>query len=282
MRSVEVTGPTVEEAVEKALQQLGVGRADAEIEILAAPAKGIFRLFGQRHAKVRLTVQRSRAEWSRDFVQRVANVLVADALVTLQEKSNSIAVNIQGGELGLLIGRHGHTLNALQDLANAAAPREEGDRRPIVVDAEGYRQRRREVVEREALRAVQKVQRSGRSVALPPMTAAERKLIHMVLKDNRAVRTESAGREPFRRVIVLPAGGGKAAGGRSRTRGRWHNRPRGRGGSRPTGRRGSGRYPGRPQGRHSDGKKANHDGAANFGSSDKKESRHNDNYRAQT
>ncbi|HLS89494.1 MAG TPA: RNA-binding cell elongation regulator Jag/EloR [Sphingobacteriaceae bacterium] len=232
MRSVEITGETVEEAVEEALQRLGVGRADAEIEILAAPARGIFRFFAQRHARVRVTVKLDRAEWSRQFVERVAQSLLPDAHVTVTEDDEAIHINVQGSDLGLLIGRHGQTLNALQDLVNAGAARFDGPGKPVVVDVEGYRQRRSELVEREARRAAQRVRREGRSVALSPMTAAERKLVHVILKDDRDIRTESIGREPFRRVLVLPAGDGSQSPGRGRAGGRRRHqggRPGGRG-----------------------------------------------------
>lgn len=226
MRSVEITDQTVEDAVETALRSLGVGRADAEIEILAAPAKGIFRLFGQRHARVRVTVRLSRGEWGRQFVERVARTIVSDVHVAVHEGRDTIRVDIKGGELGLLIGRHGHTLNALQDLVTAGAARHGADRRPIVVDVEGYRERRAEIIEREARRAAQRVQRDRRSVALAPMTASERKQVHIILQGDEAVRTESVGREPFRRVIVLPIEDGIVKSGRGRRSGR---RPRGSG-----------------------------------------------------
>lgn len=219
MRSVEITGETVEEAVEEALQRLGVGRADAEIEILAAPARGLFRFFSQRHARVRVTVKLDRTEWSRQFVERVAQTLLPDVHVTASEDQEAINVNVRGSDLGLLIGRHGQTLNALQDLVNAGATRFDGPGKPIVVDVEGYRQRRSEIVEREARRAAQRVRREGRSVALSPMTAAERKMVHVILKDDHDIRTESIGREPFRRVLVLPADGGHGP-GRGRPGGR--------------------------------------------------------------
>ena len=112
---------------------------------------------------------------------------------------------LSGPDTGVLIGRHGQTLDALQYLANAVSHRVEGDaRRPVTVDAAGYRARRTATVEGIARRCAEKASATGSSVALEPMTAVERKVVHEVLKDDPEVETASEGTEPNRYVVVLP------------------------------------------------------------------------------
>ena len=115
-----------------------------------------------------------------------------------------IILDIVGGDLGILIGRHGKTLDSLQTLAAAATSRKLGFRYPVVVDVEGYRGRRREKLEDMARRTADRVSRQGRPVKLRPMTSYERRVIHMALRNDKRVVTGSEGEEPTRAVVVGP------------------------------------------------------------------------------
>jgi spoIIIJ-associated protein len=125
------------------------------------------------------------------------------ARVDVRENDDGVLVNCTGGDLGLLIGKHGQTIDALQYVANAAAFRSSGGK-PVTIDAAGYRDRRRTTLEGIALRAAEQAAH-GERVLLEPMTAVERKVVHERLKDVEGIETSSEGTEPNRYVVVSPA-----------------------------------------------------------------------------
>src|SRR5690606_34132125 len=116
-------------------------------------------------------------------------------------------LHVRGRRLGSLIGRRGQTLDAVQYLVNLVANKEEGVRARIVVDAEGYREKRAEVLRDLARRVAQKAKSQGKRTAFDPMSALERRVVHMALADDDEVETISEGEEPYRRVIVIPKRG---------------------------------------------------------------------------
>jgi spoIIIJ-associated protein len=140
----------------------------------------------------------------RDLLGRVVTALGIDADVEIDEAAGQVTGTVSGGDLGLLIGRHGQTIDALQYLANAIVHRQQPDPVEVVVDAEGYRDRRSRALCGVADRAALDARRSGRPVALEPMTSVERKIVHLHLKEVAGVATSSEGVEPNRHVIVLP------------------------------------------------------------------------------
>lgn len=204
MRSLEMTGATVEDAVAAALAQLGVSRNDVDVEVLEEPARGLFGLFGQRDARVRVTVRQTRAGFAREFIEEVARCLDLPVSVKVSQQEDGIHLDVTGYNIGLLIGRRGATLNALQYLVNVAANRVSDERKPIIIDVEGYRQRRVQALESLARRAAQRARRTGTRVALEPMTAAERRIVHLAVQRMGGVSSESQGEEPFRRVVIVP------------------------------------------------------------------------------
>lgn len=234
---------TVEEAIDAALEELGVQADAAEFEVLEQGGRG---MFGSKPAKVRVWLKESfvsemdresdgdeeeeeeelptelregRAEVPELTEEELDNV--ADtAVAALQEvlasfgieatideyegDEGEIILDIVGGELGILIGRHGKTLDSLQTLVAAITSRKLGFRYPVVVDVEGYRGRRREKLEDMARRTADRVSRQGREVRLRPMTSYERRVIHMALRGDRRVVTGSDGEEPMRAVVISP------------------------------------------------------------------------------
>jgi spoIIIJ-associated protein len=141
----------------------------------------------------------------RALVARIVAVLGVDARVDVHEDNGTITVTCSGPDVGLLIGRHGQTIDAVQYLLNAVAHRTQGDeRKDVVVDAAGYRERRRATLESLAVRTAQEVIATGDRVELEPMTAVERKVVHLRLQDYEGVGTTSEGTEPNRFVVVLP------------------------------------------------------------------------------
>jgi spoIIIJ-associated protein len=142
---------------------------------------------------------------ARELVQRIVDGIGVTANVELEEDADTITVSCSGPDLGMLIGRHGQTIDAIQYLANAAMYRGHADdRKEVVVDAAGYRARRRASLEALAVRSAERCVANGESIELDPMTAVERKVVHIRLKEFTGVETTSEGTEPNRFVVIRP------------------------------------------------------------------------------
>jgi len=144
------------------------------------------------------------AERLRELLTRVLDACRVGGSIEVEEDEDSLRGTIRGEDLGLLIGRHGETIDALQHLGSRIAYRDAEPRKRVVVDAAGYRDRRAAVLERQADRAVAEAARSGRPVALEAMPAAERRLVHEYLRDKPEIETYSEGQEPQRHLVVAP------------------------------------------------------------------------------
>jgi spoIIIJ-associated protein len=220
--TVEATGETVGEAKWKALRELerrspALDPAAVRFQVVSEGERGLLGV-GYEPARVLATVDRdaaqpaeaARPDESRDAA-RLRSVLdhVTAALgircrIDLVETGETLTATCTGGDLGLLIGKHGQTIDAVQTLASAILAGGE-QRREVIVDAEGYRERRRRALESLADRSAEQALRSGDRVELDPMSAAERKLVHERLKEREGVRTVSEGDEPHRFVVVSRA-----------------------------------------------------------------------------
>ena len=219
-------GATIDEAKRKALEQLRkvvphINEADVEFAVMDEGAKGGFfgrgKSAAQVEARLRPSAERvavdagergAGAEVLREFVQTVVGLMGIQARVSASEIGDAVRADIGGDDLGLLIGRHGATIDALQYIAAIVVNGDRRERRQVIVDAEGYRERREVALQSLADRTAQKVARESVSVALKPMSAAERKVIHLHLKDHPRVETISEGNEPFRAVVISPRHGG--------------------------------------------------------------------------
>jgi spoIIIJ-associated protein len=220
-RSVEATGETVGEAKWKALRDLerlvpGIDKANVRFQVVAEGERGLLGV-GYTPARVIATADavtpvasppragESAAEaHMRGLVERVIGAMGVDARVDARESEEEVLVTCSGHDLGLLIGKHGQTIDALQYVASAALYRS-GAGKPVTVDASGYRERRRLTLEGIAVASAERAAAGGERVVLEPMTAGERKVVHERLKDYPGVQTASEGTEPYRCVVVLPA-----------------------------------------------------------------------------
>ena len=216
------SGPTVEAAKAKALEQLRkvvpfVREDDVEFVVVEEGGKGGFLGMGKSQPRVEARVLpagpegpgdavdlREASDKLAEFVARVAEGMGLDVDVEVSVAGDALVAEVAGGELGLLIGRHGQTLDAVQYLAAIVVNGHSHSRRQVIVDAEGYRGRREVSIRSVADRAAQKVERTRNEVTLKPMTAAERKIVHLYLKDHPKVETRSEGDEPQRSVIISP------------------------------------------------------------------------------
>jgi spoIIIJ-associated protein len=218
--SVEATGETVGEAKWSALRELeqrapGIDREAVRFQVVSEGERGLLGV-GYTPARVVATVERpaptpappdetGESATARVLLERTLAALGVAGTVTVDETDDEVTATVTGPDLGVLIGRHGQMIDALQYLANAMAHRAVGDgRRRIVVDAAGYRARRFATLESMARRSAEQASATGRPVALEPMSAVERRLVHESLKDDPEVETSSEGAEPHRYVVVLP------------------------------------------------------------------------------
>ncbi|HET6495503.1 MAG TPA: RNA-binding cell elongation regulator Jag/EloR [Thermoleophilia bacterium] len=208
---------TVEDAKRKALEQLRkvvpyVDERDVEFVVVEEGVRGgLFgrgKMLAQVEARLRPSNQRIEsdtppaAEALREFVETVLHLMGIGADVSVSESTDTVRADVAGDDLGLLIGRHGSTIDALQSIAGIAINGDRRERRQIIIDAEGYRRRREMALASLADRTVLTVTRDGASITLQPMSAAERKVIHLYLKDDPRVTTASDGNEPFRAVVI--------------------------------------------------------------------------------
>jgi len=215
--SVEATGETVGEAKWKALRDLeraspGIDTSAVRFQVVSEGERGLLGV-GYTPARVIATAPAAAEREPRDesevethmrvLVEHVVGAMGIGARVDVRESEDEVLVTCTGGELGLLIGKHGQTIDALQTVANAAIHRT-GVHKSVTVDAAGYRERRRSTLEGIAVRGAERAVR-GERVLLEPMTAVERKVVHERLKEFPGVQTASEGTEPNRYVVVLPA-----------------------------------------------------------------------------
>ena len=200
---IEKTGKTVEDAIEAALAELGLERDQVDYRVLEAPSKPLFGLLGDREAKVEVTVKKVEpVERAKLFIEKITKAMSLVVSITVISTDDAVTLNLKGDDLGILIGKHGQTLDALQYLTNLAANREGRERIRFVIDVEDYRKRRADTLEQLALRLADRVKRSGDRVVLEPMTPHERKIIHMSLQEDLRIETYSEGEEPYRRVVI--------------------------------------------------------------------------------
>ena len=144
------------------------------------------------------------AERVRELLERIAVTCGLEAEITVTEDEETLRGTLEGDDLGLLIGRHGQTIDAIEHLAVRVAYRGEGERKRVVVDAAGYRARRAEALERQADKAAEEAARFGRPVALDAMAPAERRIVHEYLRDRHDVETYSEGDDPDRHLVIAP------------------------------------------------------------------------------
>jgi spoIIIJ-associated protein len=203
MNKITVTGKTVEEAIETGLSKLQVSKDRVEVVILEQPSKGLFGLLGSKEAKVELTVKPDAVDEAVEFLHEIAASMKLDIHIERQETSDGIILQLSSeDDIGVLIGRRGQTLDALQYLVNVASHRSGNLQTRIILDAENFRERRRKTLEELAARLADKAVRSKREVVLEPMPSHERKIIHTYLQDHPQVRSFSKGEEPNRRIVI--------------------------------------------------------------------------------
>jgi spoIIIJ-associated protein len=211
MRSIEQSGRNVEDAVQNALKALGVAREEVEVEVLAEESRGLLGILGHTEARVRVTVKAGVAQRAVEVLQEMLGYMGIEATPEITgDDAEAAYINLRGGDdLGLLIGKRGQTLAALQLITAMIANREQPaeKRKKIILDAEGYRERRERALRSMARNAAERAKRSGREVKLEALNPRERRIVHLALAEDTGVTTRSEGEDPDRAVIVSPRRG---------------------------------------------------------------------------
>ncbi len=212
-----MTGRTVDEAIEKALAKLGAGKDDVEVVVLARGGGGFLGIGGQE-ARVQVSLKEVDAvDFAKETLETLLRHMGVSATAGLPETTPAkgqpgaegvLSFNIDGEDAGLLIGRRGETLSALQFMVNFIVSRKTQQRMIINIDVEDYRARRYESLKNVALRMADRVAQTGRPYTMEPMPARERRIIHVALADHPRVMTESTGEGEARKLTISPKRGG--------------------------------------------------------------------------
>ena len=226
MKEFDFAGKTVQEAIENGLKELGLAREDVEVKVLSEGKTGLFGLMGASPAKVKLFTGKAvagQAAKKRDEsplktataspeldkkaeteLKKILKYMKIDATVEAQRKDDHLYLDIVTRDSALLIGKHGSTLNSLQLLLNMMVKHSPEERVNVILDTSGYRVRRERLIEKLALEAAKDAVDTGIGVALEPMNSSERRIVHVLLKENPDVVTSSDGDGISRRVVISP------------------------------------------------------------------------------
>jgi spoIIIJ-associated protein len=231
METYEFEGKTTEEAIQNAARELNLPVEELNIDVIEPGSAGIFGLVGGRKAKIKVTLKTSSEpeeeeeeeqepetkkeepqEGDVDFAQRTLEEILAliplEATVTASRGDGRITLRVQGDRSGLLIGRKGKTLDALQFLVNKIVSKALDRKIDVVIDSENYRRRKEDSLTQMALKMGDKAKRINKPVTTNPMNPHDRRLIHLALKDDAQLETRSRGEGLLKRVVIIPKGKG--------------------------------------------------------------------------
>lgn len=238
------TGRTVDEATQLACESLGVSREEVEVQILELPKKGLFGNL-KVPAKISVTYEVSKVKTAVEYIEQIlTNMGIRDFEIKVKEEEESAEISLEGPDLGVVIGRRGETLDAIQYLCSLVANRETGEYFRITIDSGDFRQKREKTLENLAKKLANNALKSGRSITLEPMNPYERRIIHSTVGKINGVTSTSIGDEPNRRVVISSTvkrpprpnnrrPGGPGGQGGKRPYPNKGGAPRGKGGPRP-------------------------------------------------
>lgn len=205
MKSVVKVSKTVEEALAEALQELDVKEDKVEVEIIEEPSRGLFGLIGTKDAKIKVTIKYNPVDMAREFLGEILRSMGINGNLEIELKKDILHINvvdIASSELGIIIGKRGNTLDAVQYLTSLFINKSGEKYIKISLDSEGYRRKREDSLRRLAKKMADKASYSRRPVKLEPMNPYERRIIHSSLQNYKGVSTYSEGEDPYRRVVI--------------------------------------------------------------------------------
>ena len=199
----EITGKTVDEALTNAMLELGTTIENIEYEVIEKESSGFLGMFGKPariKARIKMTIENTAKKFLTDIFGTMA--INASIEVIYDQENATVEVNIDGDEMGVLIGKRGQTLDSLQYLVSLVVNKNSENYIKVKLDTENYRARRKETLENLAKNIAFKVKRSRKPVSLEPMNPYERRIIHSALQNDKYVETYSEGEEPYRKVVI--------------------------------------------------------------------------------
>ena len=200
--TIEKSAKTKEEAIALALEELGIDESEATIEVIEEGSKGFLGI-GSKDAVVKVTANTvDSSKRAQDFLSKIFELTGEDVQVEAVPDGDTLKVNLSGPDMGIVIGKRGETLDALQHLTSLVVNRGDSDFMKVSLDAENYREKRNEALESLAHKLANKVMRTRRNTTLEPMNAYERRIIHSALQDHESVTTYSVGQGINRKVVI--------------------------------------------------------------------------------
>lgn len=203
MRVVEISAKTIDDALKEGLQQLGLTKDDIDYEIIEYPTKGILGI-GAKPAKLLIKERFSLVREIKIFLNGVLKSFNVNYELDVEETEEYTKVKIIGDDLAILIGKHGKTIDAIQYLLTLSVNKKSEEYRKVLLDVNGYREKREQTLENLAIRQAQRSKALKKRIYLEPMNAMERRIIHSVLNQDPQIETYSEGEEPFRRIVIEP------------------------------------------------------------------------------
>lgn len=202
MDAIQKTGKTVDEAVALALGELGITKDEAEIEVIEEGSRGFLGMFGAKDAVVKIKKKFDPERTAKNFLKEMFIAMGLIVNVETKLKDRQLEIKISGDDMGIIIGKRGQTLDAVQYLVNLVVNKGTAPYISVTLDTENYRERRKETLETLAFNLAKKVKHTGKNVVLEPMNPYERRIIHSALQNDRYVTTYSEGDEPYRNVVI--------------------------------------------------------------------------------
>lgn len=205
MESMEFKGKTVDDAITAATVELGITSDKLRYEVVEEGSSGFLGLFNVKPAVIRVTLSKSVVERTQEFCDELFAAMKVETVVTIdyKEEDNIMNIDLSGPDMGILIGKRGQTLDALQYLISLFVNKEGDSYIRVKLDTENYRERRKVTLERLARKIAGTVKRTKKPVSLEPMNPYERRVIHSALQNDRYVCTKSEGEEPYRKVVIM-------------------------------------------------------------------------------
>ncbi len=202
-KCIEKAAKTIDEAVRLALIELGLDKDEVEIEVLEEGSKGLFGI-GAKNAVVKVTQVVNLESRARDFLNEVFASMGLAVNLEFKTEGKVMKINLVGDNMGIIIGKRGDTLDALEHLVNLCVNKGDGEYMKVILDTENYRARREQTLIKLAKNLASSVTRNGRKITLEPMHSNERRIIHATLQNHSDVDTFSIGEEPNRKVVIAP------------------------------------------------------------------------------